>query len=252
MRRLFAAIALLTLLAASSLYGLDVPLYTSPATDLADLLSGDELSALNQKLLDYRTQSGHEIAVLVIPTLGDEALEDYAHKVFNKWGVGKGAEDNGVLFLMALQEKKTRIEVGYGLEGDLTDAESGRLVGRNSPMADHFRSQDWSGGINAVVDGIILAIGGEYTVPQRDNNTERFPIGILIFILFILMIIIGKIIDAVRGKSSFRGGGWGTGGGFGGFGGLGGLGGGSSGGGGGGGFSFGGGSSGGGGASGGW
>lgn len=235
---------------ASSLYGLDVPLYTSPATDLADLLTADELGVLNQKLLDYRAQSGHEIAVLIIPTLGDEALEDYAHKVFNKWGVGKGAEDNGVLFLMALQEKKTRIEVGYGLEGDLTDAESGRLVGRTSPMADHFRSQDWSGGINAVVDGIITAIGGEYTEPQGRGQETQFPFGIIIFIIVILMIIIGKIVDAVRGVSSSGGrGGWGTGGGFGGFGGFGG---GSSSGGGGGGFSFGGGSSGGGGASGGW
>jgi len=251
MRKLFAAVALFTLLVASSLHGLDVPLYTSPATDLADLLSADELRDLNQKLLDYRTQSGHEIAVLLIPTLGDEALEDYAHKVFNKWGVGKGAQDNGVLFLMALQEKKTRIEVGYGLEGDLTDAESGRIVGRNSPMADHFRSRDWSGGINAVVDGIITAIGGEYTVPQSSGEKTQIPFGIIIFIIIILMIIIGKIVDAVRGVNRFGGGGggWGTGGGFGG---LGGFGGGSSSSGGGGGFSFGGGSSGGGGASGGW
>lgn len=250
MRKLFAAFALVLLILTSSLYGLDVPLYSSPATDLADLLSADELRALNQKLLDYRTQSGHEIAVLLIPTLGDEALEDYAHKVFNKWGVGKGAQDNGVLFLLALQEKKTRIEVGYGLEGDLTDAESGRIVGRNSPMADHFRSRDWSGGVDAVVDGIITAIGGEYTAPQESGKKTQIPFGIKIFIIIILMIIIGKIVDAVRGVSSFGGrGGWGTGGGFGG---LGGFGGGSSGGGGGGGFSFGGGSSGGGGASGGW
>ncbi len=249
MRRLLTAFALLVLFLASSLYGLDVPLYTSPATDLADLLGADELRALNQKLLEYRTQSGHEIAVLIVPTLGDEALEDYAHKVFNKWGVGKGTEDNGVLFLMALQEKKTRIEVGYGLEGDLTDAESGRLVGRTSPMADHFRGQDWSGGINAVVDGIITAIGGEYTEPQSSEQESPIPFGIIIFIIVILMIIIGKIVDAIRGVSSSGGGGWGTGGGFGGFGGFGG---GSSSSGGGGGFSFGGGSSGGGGASGGW
>ena len=251
MSRLFAVLALLLTILASSLYGLDVPLYTSPATDLADLLSAEELRALNQKLLEYRTQSGHEIAVLLIPTLGDEALEDYAHKVFNKWGVGKGAEDNGVLFLMALQEKKTRIEVGYGLEGDLTDAESGRLVGRTSPMADHFRSQDWSGGINAVVDGIITAIGGEYTEPQGSSQDTPIPFGIIIFIIIILMFVIGKIVLAIRGvcSSGVGGGGWRTGGGFGG---LGGFGGGSSGGGSGGGFSFGGGSSGGGGASGGW
>ena len=256
MRNFFASLALLACLAipAHPLFALDVPLYTSPATDLAELLSSAELQALNQKLQAYRTQSGHEIAVLIIPTLGDEALEDYAHKVFNKWGVGKGDKDNGVLFLMALQEKKTRIEVGYGLEGDLTDVESGRIVRRNSPMADHFRRQDWAGGINAVVDGIISAIGGEYVDPVPEK--KKFPVsfGMAMFIGLILVIIIGKIGDAVRRRGGNfwgggRGGGWGTGGGFGGFGGFGG---GSSSGGGGGGFSFGGGSSGGGGASGGW
>lgn len=251
MRKLLSVFALLVIVLASSVYALDVPLYTSPATDLAELLSASELSALNQRLLDYRTQSGNEIAVLIIPTLGDEALEDYAHKVFNQWGVGKGDKDNGVLFLMALEEKKTRIEVGYGLEGELTDVESGRIVNRRSPMADRFRSQDWSGGINAVVDGIITAIGGEFAEPEDGGQDSPIPFGIVIFVLIILMVIIGKIVDAVRGVSSSGGGrgGWGSGGGFGGFGGFGG---GSSSSSGGGGFSFGGGSSGGGGASGGW
>lgn len=251
MRRLFAVLALLVSVLASGVYALDVPLYTAPATDLAELLSASELSDLNQRLLDYRAQSGNEIAILIIPTLADEALEDYSHKVFNQWGVGKGEKDNGVLFLMALEEKKTRIEVGYGLEGDLTDVESGRIVNRRSPMADRFRSQDWSGGINAVVDGIITAIGGEFAEPEGDGKKAPIPFGIVIFVLIVLMVIIGKIVDSVRGVKSSGRGGWGSGGGFGGFGGLGGFGGGSSGGGGGG-FSFGGGSSGGGGASGGW
>ena len=248
MRRLFIVFALLVVLLASSVYALDVPLYTSPATDLAGLLSASDVSALNQRLLDYRTQSGNEVAVLIIPTLGDEALEDYSHKVFNQWGIGKGAKDNGVLFLMALEEKKTRIEVGYGLEGDLTDVESGRIVNRRSPMADRFRSQDWGGGINAVIDGIITAIGGEFAEPQGGGKKTPIPVGIVIFALIILMVIVGKIVDAVRGVKSSGRGGWGSGGGFGGFGGFGG----GSSGGGGGGFSFGGGSSGGGGASGGW
>lgn len=251
MRNFLSSIALLAglLLPAHPLFALDVPLYTSPATDLAELLSSSELQALNEKLLAYRTQSGNEVAVLIIPTLADEALEDYSHKVFNQWGIGKGDKDNGVLFLMALEEKKTRIEVGYGLEGDLTDVESGRIVRRNSPMADHFRSQDWAGGINVVVDGIISAIGGEYVDPVPEKRKFPIPFGLAMFIGLIAVIIIGKIGDAIRGKrGGFWGGGtggWGTGGGFGGFSG-------GSSGGGGGGFSFGGGSSGGGGASGGW
>ncbi|MGB5107479.1 MAG: TPM domain-containing protein [Candidatus Zixiibacteriota bacterium] len=251
MRNFLIIIALLACLLtpAHPLFALDVPLYTSPATDLAELLSSSELQALNEKLLAYRNQSGHEVAVLIIPTLADEALEDYCHKVFNQWGIGKGDNDNGVLFLTALKEQKTRIEVGYGLEGDLTDVESGRIVRRNSPMADHFRSQDWAGGINVVVDGIISAIGGEYVDPVPAKPKPAIPFGLVMFIGLIAIVILGKIGDAVRGKGGkFWGGGsggWGTGGGFGGFSG-------GSSGGGGGGFSFGGGSSGGGGASGGW
>ena len=250
MSRIVAAIILLAGIWAAQLSALDVPGYTSPATDLAGLLSADELSALNLRLLDYRDKTSHEIAVLIIPTLGDEAIEDYAHKVFNKWGVGKSDKDNGVLFLMALQEKKTRIEIGYGLEGDLTDAESGRIVGRNSPMAEHFRNQDWSGGINVVVDGIIAAIGGEYEpVPEDTSSNNDFAFSI--FPILIILIIIIVIARASKSAGGRRGGGWGP---F-----IGGMGSGGSSGwssGGwsssGGGSSFGGGSSGGGGASGGW
>ncbi len=250
MRQFITRLALIVFLlaVASCALALDVPLYTSPATDLAELLSADELRALNEKLLAYRTQSGHEVAILIIPTLADEALEDYAHTVFNKWGVGKGDKDNGVLFLMALEEKKTRIEVGYGLEGDLTDAESGRIVGRNSLMAEHFRSRDWAGGINAVADGIIAAIGGEYAPVTTAKKTKK-DVAFALFPILIIFGIVTALIRASRFAGGRRGGGLGP---F--IGGLG-SGGGSgwgSGGGGGGGFSFGGGSSGGGGASGGW
>ena len=228
------------LLAAVLLADTPLPEYKGPINDLAGVLSPGDIQKLTAKALGYRDQTGSEIGVLIVPTLGDRSIEDYAHDVFKAWGIGKKGKDNGVLFLAAIQEKKARVEVGYGLESQLTDIESGRLVNKSSPMAEHFRAGDYAGGVGAVLDGIVQAIGGDYNPPQRKTGrTGGIPpfltVGMVVF--FLLMMIFRK--DKNVGRR---------------FGGpfAGGFGGGSSGGGGGGGFSFGGGSSGGGGASGGW
>ena len=224
----------------------EVPSYSGPITDQAGILSTSEQAELSQKILDYRKSSGNEIGVLIVRSLDGDAVEDVAYNVFKKWGIGKAAKDNGVLFLVAVEDRKARVEVGYGLEGELTDIECGRLVSRKSPMADHFRKNDYAGGVGAVISGIITAIGGEYK-PAGSEKEEKVRKGFPFFgALFVLMIILSAI---ARRRRSLLGGGrdnwW-----MGGMGGMGGFGGGS--GGGGGGFSFGGGSSGGGGASGGW
>jgi len=233
-------------LAVSLLAATELPDYKGPINDLAGMLSRSEISQLEQKAIGYRDQTGSEIGVLIVPTLGDYALENYAHDVFKEWGIGQKGKDNGVLFLVAIQEHKARVEVGYGLEGELTDLESGRLVNKNSPMAEAFRAGDYAGGVNAVLDGIVQAIGGEYNPPKpkkkgKDNIPPLAPLAMIIF--FIVMAIIRRASSVGRrfGGPFIGGGMGGFGGGFGGGGG-----------GGGGGFSFGGGSSGGGGASGGW
>lgn len=242
MRKIISAIVLLllaTVLSAAPQF----PEYKGPINDLAGVLSKSDIRQLESKAIAYREQTGSEIGVLIVPTIGNMTIEDYTHDIFNAWGIGQKEKDNGVLFLVAIEERKARVEVGYGLEGELTDLECGRLVNRNSPMAQHFRSGDYAGGVGAVLDGIVQAIGGEYNPPKpkNDGGNESPPFGPLVFILFIIMITIlrrKKFKDRKFG-GPFLGG-------FGGFSG----GGGSSGGGGG--FSFGGGSSGGGGASGGW
>ena len=229
------------LLAVSLVAATELPDYKGPINDLAGVLSRSDAAQIEQKAIAYRDQTGSEIGVLIVPTLGDYALENYAHDVFKKWGIGQKGKDNGVLFLVAIQEHQARVEVGYGLEGELTDLESGRLVNRNSPMAEAFRENDYAGGVNAVLDGIVQAIGGEYNPPKPKNKGKGglpplAPIGAIIF--FILISILRRAsFTGRRFGGPFIGG-------FGGFGS-------GSGGGGGGGFSFGGGSSGGG-ASGGW
>ena len=222
-----------------------LPGYNGPVNDIAGVLNRNTVSQLTSETLAYREKTGNEIGVLIVPTLGDYSLEDYAHDVFKTWGIGQKGKDNGVLFLVAIKERKARVEVGYGLEGELTDIECGRLVNMNSPMAQYFRKGDYGNGIYAVVMGIEQAIGGEYKNPpapknnDRDNSTSWMPIGFIIFFL-IISYFRRKSLGNRRFGGPFIGGFGGGGGSFGG---------GSSGGGG---FSFGGGSSGGGGASGGW
>jgi uncharacterized protein len=234
---------------------LTIPPYQGPITDLAGVLDRQDTERLAERIVDFRRQSGIEFGILIIPTLDGAALEDYAHDVYNRWGIGTKESDKGALFLVALNDRKARIEVGYGLEGALTDLECGRIVGRDSPMAQAFRQGDFAAGVGAVLDGMIAGIDGDYEPPATDDRTGSKMMGMqAVFFLILLAIIISRIRSRHRLNryGSFRRGSFGDFGPFGGFGGMGGFGGRSSGHSSGGGFSFGGGSSGGGGASGGW
>lgn len=241
MKTLLAAI-IVVLAAAGVPVAAELPDYEGPINDRAGVLDRDDVQRLEAKALAYRDSTGNEIGVLIVPTLDDRSVEDYAHDIFAAWGIGKKDKDNGVLFLAAIEERKARIEVGYGLEAELTDLECGRLVNRDSPMAQHFRQGDYAGGVDAVLDGIAQAIGGEYQPPPPPENEDADRIPMLVPIGFFLVFLLFSILRR-RGITGRKFGGPF----FGGFGG--GFGGGR---GGGGGFTFGGGSSGGGGASGGW
>jgi uncharacterized protein len=236
----FALISILLTLIAANALAVEIPAYSSPVTDLAGVLDANGKQQLVNKILNYRQQSTNEIGVLIIRSLEGAALEDYARDVYAKWGIGKKGKDKGVLFLVAIEERKARIEVGYGLEGELTDIEGGRLVQRNSPMSDHFRQDDYYGGIDATIDGIITAVAGEYQAP-KGRSRGGSPLPALAIIIFAGVVMVMRMASRFSGRGGF--GGW-SGGALGGF--SGGSSGGSSG------FSFGGGSSGGGGASGGW
>lgn len=248
MNRLLNIFALLAI-SASALADSHIPEPNGLINDRAGLLSDREISYLSKKARDYQIESGNEVAVLFVNSIGDHSIEDYAYDVFNSWGIGSKSRDNGVLFLVAFSERKARIEVGYGFEGKLTDLECGRLVSKNSSMAQAFRRRDFAGGVRAVFDGIVLAIDGNYNPqadPDRVKNKDKGGgrgIGAIL-----ALCIVGFVIFAIKRNSN--GGGWTSGGsgrsgsfgsdgftfgggsGFGGGGGFGGFGGGSSGGGG--------------------
>lgn len=136
--------------------------------DEANVLSASAKAQMEALLQAHRDSTSTQIAVLIVPSLEGEDIDGYGVRVFEEWKLGQKGKDNGVLFLIAMQERQMRIEVGYGLEGVLTDALSSR-INRNE-VAPYFRQGNYEAGIQAGVVGIIKAVAGEYT---NDNPTPR-------------------------------------------------------------------------------
>lgn len=227
-----------------------IPEQTAWVMDSADIIDKNAEAELNSFLESVSAQTGVQVAVFTVPSLEKAAgknatIEDYASQVFEKWGLGQKKEDNGVLLLVCFAERKVRIEVGYGLEGILTDTKCGLII-RNF-ITSEFKNGDYTKGILAGIKLITgYATGNEEIKTKVDSlEEESEPFTVLIpfaiWCIFLCFIIFRSISDAKHGRHRrpptggfFTGGGFndhGHGGGFGG-GGFGGGGGGRSGGGG--------------------
>jgi len=229
-------------------------------TDRAGVLPTDRAEAVNRKLEQFERDTSNQILVWTDRKVPEGfVLEDFTVRAFQKWKVGQAKQDNGAVLFVFTEDRKVRIEVGYGLEGVLPDVTAKRII--EDEILPRFRQNDYPGGTEAGVDAMIAATKGEYkgTGTTVDERSRRRGTGLPIrgcagpaFFLFIFIILPMLARRNRRRWRTFGGSGWWTGGGGFGGGGWGGGGGGWSGGGGGGGFSGGGGSSGGGGASGSW
>lgn len=138
--------------------------------DDAKVLSPQTIDQLERQLKIYQDSTSNQIAVLIIQTLDGEAIEEYSIRVAEKWKLGTEKKDNGVLLVIAIDDHKMRIEVGLGLEGVLTDAQSNRII-RNE-MAPAFRRNDYDAGVIAAVNSIIKAIDGEYAADESDSSND--------------------------------------------------------------------------------
>lgn len=240
-----------------------VPAPPSPprlVNDLAQVLQPQEAAALEQKLVSYNDSTTSQIAVVTVPTLGGSEIADYAQKLYESWGIGSKNNNNGILVLVAIQERQARIQTGYGLEGAVPDALAKRII--SNTLVPAFRQNQYYAGLDRATDQLIALAKGEYkadpaqtqrTRGRRDRTGSGAGFWIIIGVLVLVFLL------RSRGGGGGRGGRGGLGGGFmppiifGDFSGGRGVFGGGGGGGGGGGFGgFGGGSSGGGGASGSW
>lgn len=240
----FAVVCLTLLLFGAMVQAAPPSKPAGPVTDQADILTASEERALVDRLTRYRDSTSVEIGILTLPSLDGVPIEDVASKIYNSWGIGFDSTDRGALYVLAMQEKSVRIEVGYGLEELLTDVEAGRIVSRQSPMAEEFRRGRFADGINEAISGMMIAIAADYNPAPKKSKGKNIPWPLILFALLFLFSMIGRGRRGGGSMGPFIGGMM--------MGGLGGFGGHSRGGGGGGGFGFGGGSSGGGGASGGW
>ncbi len=221
------------------------PELTGPVVDGANLLSADAQDAITHKLLTYDQSSGNQLVVVTVTSLDGYPIEQWGYQLGRHWGIGQKGKNTGAILIVDRDERKLRIEVGYGLEGTLTDAESDNII--RNVMAPQFKQGDYAEGINDGVDAILALLGGaEDQEQQQTHHDHSSTILLMMFLLFILLRVLSAGLYSSRrsGLWWLLGlwglGGWGRGYRGGGFGG------------GGGGFSGGGGSFGGGGASGSW
>ncbi|HEX2928894.1 MAG TPA: TPM domain-containing protein [Candidatus Binatia bacterium] len=170
-------------LSCSGVHSFDVPPLQGGVNDLAQMLSGDEAEKLAERLREFEEQTTHQIAVLTIPSLQGDALEDFSIRVADAWKLGQKGNDNGVILLIARDDRKIRIEVGYGLEGVLPDAIANRII--QDVIVPRFRDHDFSGGIESGVTAIIQTVRGERVAaaPQKPNASTNSLVSTVLLLL---------------------------------------------------------------------
>lgn len=179
-----------------------IPPLASAVTDLTGTLSASERQALEAKLRDWQARTTNQLVVLMIPSTAPEAIEQYSIRVADAWKIGQKGQDNGAILLIAKDDKRMRIEVGYGFEGVLTDVTSRRIIAEN--IAPEFGKGNFAAGINAGVDRIIAVVGaGEPLAPiapRKAAPARGFDFGTMLIVLLVAAPILGGILRSIFGK----------------------------------------------------
>ncbi len=229
MKKIFLLLIIPSLLIAQP----EIPELKQYANDFTSTLSSSELYTLNSALKSFQDSTSNQVVFLMVSSINDYPLESYTYEVASKNKIGTAKNNNGVLFFIAKDDRKMRIEVGYGLEGALPDALASSIL-RNE-VRPYFQRGDYYSGVSAGLTAIMQATIGEYTNDQKDSDKKhfKFPFGyIVMLIIFIFLfgrggrgrgggilpwLIIGSMTGG-RSRGGWGGGGFsGGGGGFGGF-----------------------------------
>ena len=177
-----------------------IPPLKSHVTDLTKTLSSMEISQLEQQLAEFSTQKGSQIAVLIIPTTQPETIEQYSIRVVETWKLGRQGIDDGVLLLVAKNDRTLRIEIGYGLEGALPDALARRII--DEVIVPEFRQGHFFGGLKTGIEQIIRIIEGEIqpeSKPIGDQAGMNLTVENIIPFLFIALVL-GKMLQSMFGR----------------------------------------------------
>jgi uncharacterized protein len=176
-----------------------VPPMGGRVIDQTATLTQEQKNALDQTLRSFEARKGSQVVVLIVPTTAPETIEQYSMRVAEQWKPGRKNVDDGVLLVVAKDDRTVRIEVGYGLEGALTDADSKRII--SEIIVPKFRQGDFYGGITAGVDRILRVIDGEpLPKPEEGRPAGVRGIGSILPVMMILALVMGGVLHAVLGR----------------------------------------------------
>ena len=196
----FVGLLLFLLLAALPALALTFPTLTGRVVDDANILDAATRAALTQKLADLEAKSTDQVVVVTLKSLQGTSIEDYGYQLGRHWQIGQKDKNNGVLLIVAPNERKVRIEVGYGLEGTLTDLVS-RFIIDNSILP-RFRANDFPGGINRGVDDIVQVLTGDAeewkqrAAKRPDPTSDWVAILLIIFVIFIFFLVFAMMVGS--------------------------------------------------------
>ena len=186
-----------------SAFGLDIPKLQGYVNDYAGMISPETKTGLEAELKNFEATDSTQIVVLTIPSLQGEDLEGFSIKVAEAWKIGQKVKDNGVIFLVAKEDKKMRIEVGRGLEGRLTDLMAGRII--DLVVKPRFKRGDFDGGFTAGIQAIIDGTRGEFKADDTQKTSGKHDpsqfFSFLIFAMIFILVIsnISRVFGAVSG-----------------------------------------------------
>jgi uncharacterized protein len=175
-----------------------VPPLTARVTDLTGTLSGGAVTRIEAKLADVEAKKGSQIAVLIVPTTQPEEIEQFGIRVEDTWKLGRKGVDDGVILIVAKNDRRVRIEVGRGLEGALPDAVANRII--TETITPHFKLGDYDGGVEAGVDQMISVVNGE-PLPEPDRKWERHSgLGHFLPLLLVVVFVASGVLRAMFGR----------------------------------------------------
>ncbi|MCP3386076.1 MULTISPECIES: YgcG family protein [unclassified Bradyrhizobium] len=177
-----------------------VPQLTGRVVDRTGTLSSSDVAALSQKLADFEKRKGSQIAVLIVPTTDPETIEQFSIRVAEAWKIGRNKVDDGAILVVAKNDRHLRIEVGYGLEGALTDVTSRRII--DEVITPKFREGDFAGGISAGAERMMRVVDGEpLPAPSRSVNFANLDdIGPLVPVALFGSLVVGGFLRALLGR----------------------------------------------------
>ena len=177
----------------------DIPPLTARVTDLTGTLTAGQRSSLEQTLQEFEAKKGSQIGVLILASTAPETIEQYTLRVAEQWKLGRKNVDDGALLIIAKNDRVMRIEVGYGLEGVLSDAVSKRII--SEVITPKFKQGDFFGGISDGIDSMMRVIEGEpLPEPARERGGNVFDLASYVPVIFILALVLGSILRSLLGR----------------------------------------------------